>query len=51
MKSLTTLATEQLSAVAGTEIVTADIMRDYLEQLVVLLQEILDISIPFTEKG
>jgi hypothetical protein len=33
-----------------TEIVTADIMRDYLEQLVVLLQEILDISIPFTEK-
>ncbi|MGL2965543.1 PD-(D/E)XK nuclease family protein [Flavobacterium sp. XGLA_31] len=33
-----------------TEVITPEIMESYLEQVVLLLQEILDISIPFEEK-
>ncbi|WP_317163856.1 PD-(D/E)XK nuclease family protein [Flavobacterium phycosphaerae] len=31
-------------------VITADVMENYLEQIVVLLQEILDINVPFEEK-
>ena len=33
-----------------TEVVTHEIMSDYLEQIVILLQEILNVEIPFEEK-
>ena len=33
-----------------TEVVTPEIMNDYLEQIVILLQEILNMEIPFEEK-
>ncbi|WP_310379433.1 PD-(D/E)XK nuclease family protein [Flavobacterium sp.] len=33
-----------------TEIITADILNEYLEQIVLLLSEILDVNIPFEEK-
>ncbi len=32
------------------EVISAEIMESYLEQIVVLLQEILNITIPFEEK-
>ena len=34
----------------GTEVVTPEILNDYLEQIVILLQDILNVEIPFEEK-
>jgi len=34
----------------ATDVITAEIMQNYLEQIVILLQEILNVDIPFEEK-